>query len=286
MQRRDVSEIGAAGEESALRQMREETGLMKFWLVVARRKSIFLAVWLTAITSAAALSFVLRPVYEGRVVVEIGKVGGSLVVEEASAVVRWLKEEYGVDDPDRRGALPRLDSIEHSPKSGQNILVLRVRDLSTDGAQEFLNGVASRLAERHQKLYDEASSAQQTRLRDLGVEIVALQNQVNLLEKLTKDLDDRGQAAVVAVERGGLLGALAKLRDQRASLELSLSAMQSYPTRLVGKPAVSNDPVRPRPALYLSLGVVLGLLLGVFAAFVAEFLANARGGKALRASAF
>jgi uncharacterized protein involved in exopolysaccharide biosynthesis len=82
-----------------------------------------------------------------------------------------------------------------------------------------------------------------------------------------------------------LLATLAKLRDQRANLAVSLSAMQSYPTRLVGAPLSSKGPVRPRPGLYLTLGVVGGLLLGALVAFFAEFLSNARREMAARGSA-
>jgi uncharacterized protein involved in exopolysaccharide biosynthesis len=130
--------------------------------------------------------------------------------------------------------------------------------------------------DRHQKLYDEARSALELRLRDLEAEITVLQNQVTLLGNMTRELNDRGQAAVVAVERGGLLATLAKLRDQRAGLALSLSGIQSYPTRHVGEPNALQNPVRPRPVLYLSLGITIGLLLGTFAAFFAELLSKAR----------
>jgi uncharacterized protein involved in exopolysaccharide biosynthesis len=251
-------------------------------LVLLRRKAILLAVLLVALGIAGTLGFVSKPVYESRAVLEIGKVGGSLTLEEVSAVVRWLREEYALDNPDRRGDLPRVDSVDHSPKTGQNILILTVRDRSADGAHIFLNGVAGRLIERHRKLYDEARSAQEVRLRDLNAEIVALQDQANLLGNLTKRLEDRGQAAVVAVELGALLGTLATLRNQRTSLALSLSAMQSYPTRLVGEPILSQGPVRPKPVLYLLIGAVVGLLLGVFSVFFAEFVSRARKEMAVR----
>jgi hypothetical protein len=285
MQRPAGSELERGSEQSASDQIQSEVSLIDLWLVLVRRKGIFLAVFLVAVAAAAVYTFVSKPIYESRAVFEIGKVGGSLIVEEASALVRWLKEEYAVDNPGRRGDLPRLDSVEHSPKTGQNILILKTRDFSADGAHSFLKGVAGRLIERHRKLYEEARGAQEERLRDLNAETAVLQNQVNLLANLTKELDDRGQAAVVAVERGGLLGTLAKLRDQRATLALSLSAMQSFPTRLVGEPTFSQEPVKPKPALYLALGVMLGLLLGVLGAFFAEFLSRARKGVIVRQGA-
>lgn len=283
MQRHSSSELGRAREQSVSDQAQTEISLIDLWLVLVRRKVVFLAAFLATVTAVAAFTFLSKPIYESRAVIEIGKLGGSLAVEDATALVRWLKEEYGVDNPERRGKFPRLDSVENSPKTGQNIVILKSRDLSADGANGFLNTVVRHLMERHQIRYNEARSAQETRLHDLNAETLMMQDQANVLERLTKTLDDRGQAAVLAVERGSLLGTLAKMRDQRATLALSLSAMQSYPTRLVGEPTSSHEPVQPKPVLYLTSGVIAGLFLGAFAAFVAEFLSRARNEMAARA---
>jgi uncharacterized protein involved in exopolysaccharide biosynthesis len=250
--------------------------LVGLWLVMVRRKGVVLAALLLGVAATAALSFVPQPVYESRAVLEIGRVGGSLLVEDPTVLVRRLREEYGIDHPKRRNALPRLDSVEHQAKSGQYIVVLKARDHSAEGAHNFLESVVSGVIERHRNLYGEVRNSQDARLRDLDSEIGAMQTQVSLLANLTKELNDRGQAAVVAVERGKLLETLATLRGQRMGLLLSLSTIQSHPTRLIGEPNRSEDPVKPKPVLYLALGVTLGLLLGVFAAFFAEFLSRAR----------
>jgi uncharacterized protein involved in exopolysaccharide biosynthesis len=276
MSERAGSDFGNASDPSVHFRERDGISLVDIWLVLLRRRITLLAIVFSTVAAAGAFSFVSKPIYESRAVLEIGKVGGLGGLEEVSAVVRWIREEYALDNPEGHQHFPRIDSVDHSPKTGQNILIITARDRSAEGAHSFVTGVAARLIGRHRKLYDEGRTAQEARLHELELEIVALKNQASLLGKLTKQLDDRGQAAVVAVELSGLLGTLSALRSQRTSLALALSAVQSYPTRLVGQPIPAQKPVRPRPVLFLLVGVVAGLLLGLFAVFFAEIVSSAR----------
>lgn len=278
------SDVERKKKQSASDEMGGEINLADLWLVLVRRKIVIFVVLAATVIGAVAFIALTKPVYESRAVLEIGKIAGSgsILLEDPTVVVRWLREEYRLDDRDRSSEYPRLDSVEHQTKSGQNIIVLRARDFSTDGAQSFVAGVARRAMERHRILFEEARNVQELRLRDLEEDIGELQAQAKLLENLTKRLHDGAQAAVVAVERGNLLGTLARLRSERMTLVLSLSAVQSYPSRLIAEPISVEKPIKPRPALYLAMGIVFGVFFGVLGAFGAEFLSKVKNNQAAR----
>ena len=57
---------------------------------------------------------------------------------------------------------------------------------------------------------------------------------------------------------------------------ISISELQTVPTRLLRNPTLSVSAVKPKPVLYILIALMLGVVFGVFAVFLLEFLAKAR----------
>lgn len=255
--------------------------LIDLWLVLKSRRGVVFAVFLAAILSAGAASFVTPPVFESRAVLEVGKVEGfdastpRHMVEDPTVVLQRLREEHGFEDGRLPKKLPYLDSVGHPRNSGQNMVALTARGRAPAETQAFLAEVIRPILERHYELYKQVRSAKEAQIDELEREIKALQAQADALARVVKNVDP-GQTAVVTLERGNLLSALATLRTQRTNLALSLTGVGTYPTRLIQEPTLAVGPIRPNPPLYVLLGAALGLVLGIAVALVVEFLGRAR----------
>lgn len=268
------------------------TRLVDIWMVLVKRKLLIIGTLLSSLAAATVLIFLVQPIYEGRVVLEIGRItygsagsgaaGSSRLLEDLPVVLQWLKEEYQIDQPGRPRELPRLNAVENPSKAGQTLILLKGWDHTAVGAQKVVNDVAQRLIQRHEAMYQEVRKTQETRIANLDTEISELETQINLLARVTGQLEDRGQAAIIAMERGERLTMLGTLRWRRTDLALSLSPPLSQATRLIREPTVGESPIQPRPVLYLSLGAAVGLLLGILSAILFELLSKVRNEATVR----
>lgn len=254
--------------------------LVDLWIVLKSRARLILAVFFAALLLAVTLSFLIDPIYESRVVLEVGKVAGpsrdvSQAIEDPVVVVQRLREDHGFESRAQRKDPPYLESVGHPRNSGQSLIALTAHGRTPEEAQAFLAGITRPLLERHHELYVQSRSAKETQIEELEREIKTIEAQASTLASIAKNLDP-GPGTVAVLERGNLLSTLAGLRAQRLDLVLSLAPVGSYPTRLIQEPTLPKEPIRPDPALYLSLGVALGLVLGIAVALIAESVSRAR----------
>lgn len=263
----------STSDRSGVFALRDREGYLNFsdvWNVLMRRRWVFLGTFLSVLAISVLISVLTTPVYESRATIEIGRIADVGVIEKPAITIRRLKEQYRIGDANSVADYPKLWSVERGGGAEEDLIFIRARAFQSQGAQGFLRSVCSELLNRHQALWNATQERRMAHITQLDREIDLLEAQVHSLRPLTEGLEDRAQAAVVAVERGSLLSSLANLRDEQAENTLIMSPVQSYRTRLIKEPTLPTEPAKPRFLLYLVLGVLLGLVLAVFNSFFVE----------------
>jgi len=223
-------------------------------------------------------------VYESRAVLQIGQVGGvgkeggAMPVEPPGVLVERLNEEYRVNDKSEgKHEFPLIASVTLN-KGQQNIVTITARAHSVDDAQRYLATVVGKVQREHEQWLQEAVKQQHTRLDVLGDRMTLSHQHMQALNESIARLkvSDPLQAAVLLQEKSKFLQELPSMEQEQALLNLSLSRLQTVPTRFLREPTTPISPERPRPVLYLSLALIIGVMLGAMAVFIAEFITNAR----------
>lgn len=262
----------------------QEIDLVDLWLVLRRRRALFFGMVLAALAIAIALIIFMPPVYESRAVLQIGQVGGvgkesgAMPVEPPGILVERLNEEYRVNDKSEgEREFPLIASVTLN-KGQQNIVTITARAHSVDDAQRYLATVVGKVQREHEQWLQEAVKQQHTRLDVLGNRMTLSHQHMEALNDSIARLkvSDPLQAAVLLQEKSKFLQELPSMEQEQALLNLSLSRLQTLPTRFLREPTTPISPERPRPVLYLSLALIIGIILGAMAVFIAEFITNAR----------
>lgn len=254
-----------------------EIGFIEIWLLLVRRK-----IWVLAglvITLGIGLAYIIlkTPLYEARVRMQIGQVGGAGPFEPTEVLAARLISRYGENVAD--GVVRPKPFLSHaSPQKGEAHVVefMAQGDRPEDPAallrkifEEIRQAHAEPFARNVQALTDQLGTVD-ARRADL---LQHLQDTASILALLKTR--DPVQASLVMMERGRALMLLSTLDEQRPKLIQALSVPQTQPTRLLGDVAVPSRPAAPRRAYVIALATVAGLLLGVLIALGAEFVARA-----------
>lgn len=262
----------------------EELDLVDLWLVMHRRRTLFFGILASAMVFAIALIIFMPPVYESRAVVQIGHVGGIgkeggiTSVEPSGVLVERLNEEYRVNDTSEgKRDFPLIANVALN-KGQQDIVTITARAHSIEDAQRYLSTVVGKIQREHEQWMQEAVKQQHTRLDLLGDRMTLSHQHMQALNDSIAKLKSSNplQAAVLLQEKSKFLQELPSMEQEQALLNLSLSRLQTLPTRFLREPTSPISPERPRPVLYLSLALIIGVMGGIMAVFIAEFVTNAR----------
>ena len=258
--------------------------MVDLWLVMHRRRTLFFGILGSAIVVAIALIIFMPPVYESRAVIQIGHVGGIgkeggiTSVEPSGVLVERLNEEYRVNDTSEgKRDFPLIANVALN-KGQQDIVTITARAHSIEDAQRYLTTVVGKIQREHEQWMQEAVKQQHTRLDLLGDRMTLSHQHMQALNDSIAKLKTSSplQAAVLLQEKSKFLQELPSMEQEQALLNLSLSRLQTLPTRFLREPTSPISPERPRPVLYLSLALIIGVMGGVMAVFVSEFVTNAR----------
>ena len=262
----------------------QEIDLVDLWLVLRRRRAVFFGIVLAALATAIALIIFMPPVYESRAVLQIGQVGGvgkeggAMLVEPPGVLVERLNEEYRVNDKSEgKREFPLIASVTLN-KGQQDIVTITARAHSINDAQRYLTTVIGKVQREHEQWLQESVKQQHTRLDVLGDRMTLSHQHMQALNESIARLkvSDPLQAAVLLQEKSKFLQELPSMEQEQALLNLSLSRLQTVPTRFLREPTTPISPERPRPVLYLSLALIIGVMFGAMAVFTTEFVTNAR----------
>lgn len=249
----------------------DEISLFDLWDILVRYRWRLLAIWALIILAAAAYLAIVQPVYESRAVLRMGQVGGDFITPPAALVLE-LKERYQVGESGRER--PYLKSVK---QEGDGALVLEAEAYSPIEAQGFLQQSINELLEQQQQRYIAARNLQESALVAVEEQIAALEDQIQgLAEAADSASVEEAVKALVVLQRSSLQADLPTLQEQRLRLQQSLSQRKSYPSELIREPILPEQASSPRRALTLALALVLGGMLGCMAAFLSEFMHQAK----------
>lgn len=261
----------------------DEISLIDLWRVVVRRKKLIFTSLLVTLSLVGAWIFIAEPVYESRAVLGVGQVGQAGQVGQVEApqlLVQRLKEEYRVkDDSEGVQKFPMLKEVKTMEKLLPNGVEIIAQAHDAHEAQKFLTDVTVKVVKHHQKLFDIGRNEQQRQLESLQQEHDRIEQALTLVEHRISLLvgSEASLAGLLTLQKDLLVQRLPQIAQQQTALRLAMSELQSRPTVLLRKPTLPVDPVKPKPALYLTLAAVVGLMLGIFGAFFAEFVGKTRG---------
>jgi hypothetical protein len=264
------SKAGHASPSLASSHYRDEISLFDLWGVLLSRRWWMLSVWLVTLLAAVAYLSVAQPVFQSRAVVQVGRVGGSLITP-VPALVLALHERYQVGEPDRER--PLLASVKGE---GEDALVLVAEADSAHEAQQFLEGILQTLFAAQQKRYATGLALQEAALAAVDAQISGLKGQIQRLGETANSNDvDEAVKALLILQRSSLQVDLSALNQQQFRLQQDLSLLKSYPSEAIRQPTLAERASKPRPMMVLVLALVLGGILGCAAAFVVSFLQEA-----------
>jgi LPS O-antigen subunit length determinant protein (WzzB/FepE family) len=260
----------------------DEIDLVDLWLLLARRKRLFLSVFGAVVVATAVLIAAVPRVYESRAVLQIGSVGSLGVLEPHPVLVERLIQEYRVNDTRVERPYPRVDSVSAKKEQG-DIVTIVAHGRTQESAREFLDKVVAEIGARHEKILAENTELMRQRLAVLTERVKQSRELLDTLGHTAESIksSDSRNVTILLQEKTGLARELPQVETDLGTVRASLLSSQTYPTRSLRDPTAVDKPVRPRPALYGALGVVIGGMLGLFAVFLASFREKLRERRAL-----
>ena len=262
----------------------QEIDLVDIWLVLYRRRALFFSIVAVVVGIASVFIAFMHPIYESRAVIQIGHVGGiganggGTPIELPGVLLERLNEEYRVNDTSEgaRG-FPLIANVALN-KAQPDIVTITARAPTVDAARNYLATVVAQVQQEHDQLWREVTSQQHARLDLITERIQRMRQQIQSLNETRSALksSNPAQLAMLMQERGKLIIELPILEEEQTALTLSVSRLQTQPTRLLRQPTSPTLPERPRPLLYMSLALFISIMLGIISVFMVEFITNAR----------
>ena len=270
----------------------DEIDLRQLWQTVVRRKAVLFGVTAFVMIAAVIYLLVSKPVYEAKVLIQIGSIDSKLFETPASLKSK-LEMIYHVNDKNVKQEYPLISSIS-TPKKSSDLIGLSLYGLNSEEASRMAREVYNSIASKHRKVIESFTELQKRYLAQVGAEAKRLKSEIGRQTEIIESEKELLKQALQSVKRGeaGLVSAeysknleklfalqdlLSKTLERINEIELSLSPLNVKETRLVGDIVTYDHPVKPRVKLILAVAFVSGLMLGLFLLFFLEFIAKERG---------
>lgn len=246
-----------------------------------RHKFLVLGGLLAGVALAGAAILTQSPVYESRALFRIAYVGGAQV-ESPPTLVAEMKARYhlGTWGPTPQ-VLSRIRSVQLRPENG--LIEITAVGPNAALARATLQAALNQVVLEEQAQYEQAVAALKKRLTAVQAVLTRL-NRVPFAPVRGAADDHPLQSDSISPALGWTAAVLGSLEQQITNLDAKLSPLSSRPPRAVAGPTVPVRPIRPRPVLYMLLGVVGGVVFGIILAALADWFIAA--GPALRAAAY
>jgi len=257
-----------------------------------------LAPTVLAAVAASVLGYVLSPTWEAVGVIQVGAVGQSSVgqgvqlIEPPVRAVERVRMRVFQDatlarlgiplgDTDPLGSLYR-STIKIRQMQNTDFLELRLRAYSPEDARRWIQATVEQLADAHGRLAAPTLDRLQKQLAETEATLRRLRDLREVARSTTtlKREIAPGERFAESVYNSSLLIATeTEFRvneDSRSVLLEQLSATRTYPTALVDKVFVGDQPVSPRTALMITVATLFGLFIGIAIAYFLDGRRTAR----------
>ena len=280
-----------------------EISLFDIWAVLVRRRWAIAVVFLLVFAATAGYALLKEPENRLTAIIAVGQVpnlpdnpvasldpsDAVAPVEAPSAVAARLNEVLipQVRDEGATNAAAGVSAQVANGRAGLIRLTAEVPASRTAATQALMTRIADRAVADYRDQWQTQARWIEGRIDELGRRETAINSRAPAGNRAAMDealglAGDERSAAGGAMLRDLLTSAMAyrseayrwDLADELSGLRLANAQM--VPPRLERSPAVSAEGVGAGAGLMIALGAVLGLMLGVFAAFIREFLVNAR----------
>lgn len=237
----------------------DEISVVELYKVLSRRKRTIISTVIFTLFVAVVYLWLANPVYEGDVVIQVGRIGQSDLIEDVGKLMSRLKIEF--------------PTIEKISREG-SFLTITVNDDSEVKVEKILKKIIKDLIDRHSIIYDEKIFSQQKKYEFLKGRIDEIKNRIT---ELTSNIDvmiktKPVKASTLIMTQIELLKTLAILEEEKN--KLGIGEMQREPTKIIQSPFVIEHPIRPKKRLVVVLSIFLGIILGVLNAFIIELADN------------
>ena len=291
----------------------DEIDLMDYVKVILKRKVFILFLFLGAMIAAGVFSFLMPKVYEIDTVLEIGKVGETMVETPSQLMGKIEGDVYGVLARAKLNiSETEYPTVKTENPAGTTIIKMAIKSKDVELSKEILNEKNELIISDHQNKIESEKELLEKKIElsekdievlqkdaerveikivSLGQEQNSLQAKIDALEKVLIYQQDPGSQFALFDAKEKLEAKKQEIEDrylQINSLEKQVNGLKSLinslenqiesirPTLVVKAPTISEKPVSPRPLLNMAIAGILGLFTGVFIAFGKEWWEKAK----------
>lgn len=236
----------------------EEINVTNYIKVIRKRKRLIFGVFLIFVIAAVVYSFFICPkVYKIDTLIEIGRIGDVLIEEEGSKGVGLIEEPSQVKekiDGDVYGILVRkkleipeekYPKIKTENPEDTNLVVIEIKENRAKLAKNILEEINSLILADHQEKRDKKKTEIEENIKEIQKELTLLETEKQYSE------------------------GIAELQIEILNLKNQMNSYKS--TKVVKTPAISENPIKPRPVLNIVIAGALGIFIGVFLALGKEW---------------
>ena len=268
----------------------DEFSLQDLWRILMGQRKWLLGIPIFCMLLATIGVIIAKPKWEATAVIQIGQVGqsgvgqGSQLIEPPLRAIERMKMKSFEDDVltalkipvesgDPIAALFR-STLSLKALGGTDLIQVKVRAASRDQAQTWANAVVDRLREVHERLAQPTIDRLRKQQSELKKQMQIIEEErTNLLKIVSTSSETSGDSRFSAnlLLSNLLLQKNAELRDfemRRLAADEQLTSVRTYPTSLLDRIYVPENPASPKKLLVVMLAAVLGLILGIIVAFM------------------
>ena len=271
----------------------DEFSLQDLWRILISQRRWLLGLPFVCVLLAAVGVSIAKPKWEATAVIQIGQVGqsgvgqGSQLIEPPLRAIERMKMKSFEDDvltalkiPVESGdpvATLFRSTLSLKALGVTDLIQVRVRAGSRDQAQTWANAVVDRLREVHERLAQPTIDRLRKQQSELKKQMRIIEEErTNLLKIVSKSSETSGDSRFSAnlLLSNLLLQKNAELRDfemRRLAADEQLTSVRTYPTSLIDRIYVPENPASPKKLLIVMLAAVLGLILGIIVAFMRNY---------------
>jgi len=295
-------------------KIEEEIGLMDYLKVLLKRKVLILVIFMGAVIAAGVLSYLMPKVYKIDTSLEIGRIGGEAVEAPAQLIGKIKGDIYGILVRGKLGISEKeYPKIKVENPENTKLINIAIESSEIQKAKNIMEETNGLILDEHQEKIKVKKELLETNIglleenievsrKDIGrvkikissleVEKKNLEDKVDALQKILPyemtpgtqfalfDAKEKLEAKIQEIENRYLEinsseVKINSLKNQISSLGGQIEDIQ--PTKIVKSPAVSEEPIKPRPLLNIVIASVLGLFIGTFLAFGKEWWEKNKG---------
>jgi capsular polysaccharide biosynthesis protein len=275
----------------------DDISLRDLWRVVTNQKKWVIGITIVCMLFASVGLSLSKPKWEATAVIQIGQVGqsgvgqGSQLIEPPVRAIERMKMKSFEDDvltrlkisPEEGDPIASLfrSTLSLKALSTTDLIQVKIRAQSREQAQNWANAVVDRLKDVHERLAQPTIDRLRKQQAELKKQMLIIEEErSSLLRIVSKSSETSGDSRFSAnlLLSNLLLQKNAELRDfemRRLAADEQLTSVRTYPTSLIDRIYVPENPASPKKLLVVMLAAVLGLILGVVVALLRNYWQSA-----------